>query len=162
MDDFDFDLEISLGPVSGYWNWLHRIPPFKNRNGLKDWDERLKEELEKIEILKKFGKEKIFFEDIILDQKNKRVFHCLSNIKGRKIDIPIRIPVRYPKEPPVADFAVGPYSFPSGTVRSACLGKIYSKWAKDGSMGIAHFVGMLGSYISLTLFSQPLRKKRKK
>ena len=156
MDDSDdlFNIDISLGEVVGYWNWIHKIPPFIITDGVgKNWDKRLKEELEKLEILKKFGKEKIFFEDIVLDPKNKRVFHCLSNIKGKKIDIPIRIPVRYPRQPPIADFSVRHWAFPSGNgIRSACLGKIYDKW--DGNkMGVAHFIGMLGSYIALTLHS---------
>ncbi|MHA1788228.1 MAG: hypothetical protein ACTSXT_03265 [Candidatus Helarchaeota archaeon] len=153
MDDIDFN--ISLGPVVGYWNWIHKIPNFRITDGIgKNYEKRLKEEFEKIEVLKKFGKDKIFFEDIIIDPNNNRVFHCISKIKGKKIDIPIRIPVRYPKQPPIADFSIGYWAFPSGNgIRSACLGKIYDKWDKTGRMGIAHFVGMLGSYIALALHS---------
>ncbi|MHA1229627.1 MAG: hypothetical protein ACTSRP_02390 [Candidatus Helarchaeota archaeon] len=153
MDDLDFN--ITLGEVKGYWNWKHNIPLFRFTEGRgENWKRRLKEELEKLEILKKYGKEKIFFEDIILDERNDRIFHCLSNIKGKKIDIVIRLPVRYPKDPPLADFSVGPWAFPSEAgIRSACLGQIYSKWDRTGRMGVAHFVGMLGSYIALALHS---------
>ena len=160
----DFDLNISLGPVVGYWNWIHKIPSFIITDGIgRNWKKRLKEELEKIDILKNFGKEKIFFDNIILDKDNNRVFHCLSTIKDKKVDIPIRIPTRYPKQAPVADFSVGNWAFPSGnSIRSACLGKIYEKWDKSGRMGIAHFVGMLGSYIALSLYSTRTPKVPKK
>ncbi|MBD3230721.1 MAG: hypothetical protein GF329_21260 [Candidatus Lokiarchaeota archaeon] len=174
MDDLDdnsfLNIEIKKGKVVGYLDWIRKVPPFKFKfkgNFLKNWKTRLKEELEKIEILEKFGKDKIFFEKIVLDKKNNRVFHCLSNIKGKKIDIPIRIPIRYPNQPPVADFAVGRWAFPSGKgIRSACLGKIYEKWDSSGSMGVAHFIGMLGSYLALALHSTktprtPRRRKKK-
>jgi len=158
----DFDINISVGPVVGYWNWIHKIPLFKVTDGFKgNWEKRLEEEFEKIKILKKFGKDKIFFEDIYQDKTNKRVFHCVSTIKGKKIDIPIRLPVRYPKDPPLADFAVKHWAIPSGSgIRSACLGEIYRKWDKTGRMGIAHFIGMLGSYIALSLHSEKIPKIR--
>ena len=152
----DFDIKITLGSIKGYWNWIHKIPNFIMTDGVgRNWAKRLEEELQKIEILKKFGKEKIFFEDIYIDPNNNRIFHCVSKISKTAIDIPIRIPVRYPQQPPVADFSIGHWAFPSGNgFRSACLGRIYDKWDTSGRMGVAHFIGMLGSYIALALHSE--------
>jgi hypothetical protein len=144
---------------------LHQneIPLFKTIASptSKEWDTRLKEELEKIEYLKINCHEQIMFKEIRLDPANSRIFHCKSEFireeKAQKVFFDIRLPLRYPYEPPIADdFGFGHFIQPAGEHRNACLGKIKERWDGNGYMGIAHFLLMLSYYTALALFTRSI------
>ena len=170
MDD-SFKIKFVRGPIVGTWDFVMEIPLFLNiaRVGKKGWDTRLKEELEKLEYLKKLKKEQIFFTDIEQDPKNPRIFHVEgiseANEKNKFI---IRLPMRYPFVPPFAEeYYFGKYSFYSYTDRGrvACLDKINNRWNQEGRHGIAHFLAMLGYYTAMARYNVNLRalsRKRKR
>ncbi|NVM54588.1 MAG: hypothetical protein HWN66_12865, partial [Candidatus Helarchaeota archaeon] len=145
-----FNIKFTRGPILGTWDFIMEVPLFLNveRVGKKGWDKRLKEELEKLEYLKKIKKEHLFFTKIEQDPKNPRIFHVEGiSETNKKNKFVIRLPMRYPFVPPYAEeYYHGKYSFYSYSDhgRVACLDKINNRWNKEGRHGIAHFLAMLG------------------
>ena len=127
----------------------------------KDWKARLKEEQEKLEYLRINCPDQIIFKEIRLNPMNSRIFQVKSEFlfedKIQKNFFEIRLPLRYPYEPPVADnFGFLHYIQPAGDHRNACLGKIRERWNKDGYMGVAHFLLMLSYYTAMALFTRKI------
>ncbi|NVM30441.1 MAG: hypothetical protein HWN65_16480 [Candidatus Helarchaeota archaeon] len=163
--DEPFNIKFTRGPILGTWDFIMEVPLFLTvaRVGKKGWKERLKEELEKIEYLKKLKKENVFFTEIEQDKENPRIFYVkwLSE-DGKKNKFLIRLPMRYPFVPPIAEeYYYGKYSFYSyaDSGRVACLDKINNRWNKEGRHGIAHFLAMLGYYTALARYSVNIRTK---
>ncbi|MFX1298755.1 MAG: hypothetical protein ACFFD2_28335 [Promethearchaeota archaeon] len=162
MDD-SFNIKFTRGPVVGTWDFIMAIPLFLNiaRVGKKGWDKRLKEELEKIEYLKKLKKEHYPFSKIYQDPENSRIFHVEgTSDQGELIKFKLRLPLRYPLVPPYAEeYYHGKYSFYSYSDhgRVACLDKINNRWNKEGRHGIAHFLAMLGYYTAMAQHNVNLR-----
>lgn len=165
MDD-SFDIVFKLGDVVGIWDFIMEIPLFLNvaRVGKKGWDERLKEELEKIEYLKKLKKNNSLFTKVYQDPKNPRIFHVEGSIEQNiQIKFILRLPIQYPLAPPYAEeYYHGGYSFTSNSKKVACLNKINNRWNKEGRHGIAHFLAMLGYYTALARHNVDLRSAIKK
>ncbi|NVM30391.1 MAG: hypothetical protein HWN65_16210 [Candidatus Helarchaeota archaeon] len=139
------------------------IPPFKTIASptSKDWIARLKEEKEKLEYLRFNCHEQIIFKEVQPDLKNSRIYNCKSEFllgnETKRVFFQIRLPLRYPYECPIADnYGFRHFIQPAGDHQNACLGKIKERWAKDGSMGIAHFLLMLSYYTALALFTKNL------
>lgn len=127
----------------------------------RDWAVRLKEELEKLEYLRINCPDQIIFKEIRVNPANSRIFHVKSEFlfedKIQQNFFEIRLPIRYPYEPPIADnFGFLHYIQPAGDHRNACLGKIKERWNKEGYMGIAHFLLMLSYYTALALFTKKI------
>ncbi len=126
-----------------------------------NWNSRFKEELEKLEYLRIYCHDQIIFKEITPDPKNSRIFQCRSEFlldnQIQQVYFQIRLPLRYPYEPPIADnFGFRHFIQPAGEHRNACLGKIKERWQKDGTMGIAHFLLMLSYYTALALFTNTI------
>jgi ubiquitin-protein ligase len=168
MEDDSFNIKFVRGDIQGIWDFIMEIPLFLNiaRVGKKGWDKRLKEELEKIEYLKKLKGEQNQFSNIYQDPDNPRIFHVEgASDKAGSIKFKLRLPMRYPFVPPYAEeFYHGKYSFYSYSDhgRVACLDKINNRWNKEGRHGIAHFLAMLGYYTALARHNVNLRTLARK
>lgn len=167
MED-SFNIKFTKGEIVGQWDWTFEIPLFKTiaRIGKSGWDKRLKEEIEKIEYLKKLKKENIFFTKIEQDLKNPRIFYVEgTSEQNENINFLIRLPIQYPFVPPYAEeFYYGKYSFYSyaDSGKVACLNQINNRWNKEGRHGIAHFLAMLGYYTALARYNVNLNSFKKR
>ncbi|MHA1277962.1 MAG: hypothetical protein ACTSQI_11860 [Candidatus Helarchaeota archaeon] len=172
MSDDTFNIKFVRGDIKGVWDFIMEIPLFLTvaRVGKKSWDKRLKEELEKIEYLKKLKKDQNQFSNIYQDTDNPRIFHVEeAPNQENPLKFKLRLPMRYPFVPPYAEeYYHGKYSFYSYSDHGkvACLDKINNRWNKEGRHGIAHFLAMLGYYTALAKHNVNLRtllrKTRKK
>lgn len=161
-----YDLQMQIALKTGKAQQIlqpSEIPLFKTVASptSKDWGIRLKEELEKLEYLRINCSDRIIFKEIRLNPANSRIFHLRSEFpfedKIQKNSFEVRLPLRYPYEPPIADnFGFLHYIQPAGDRRNACLGKIRERWNKDGYMGVAHFLLMLSYYTALALFTRKI------
>jgi ubiquinone/menaquinone biosynthesis C-methylase UbiE len=138
---------------------FHNFRDYCGQGGLPFILKKSEQQEEKIEYLKINCHEQIMFKEIRLDPANSRIFHCKSEFtfeeKAQKVFFDIRLPLRYPYEPPIADdFGFGHFIQPSGEHKNACLGQIKERWDGNGYMGIAHFLLMLSYYTALALFTR--------
>ncbi|MHA1648669.1 MAG: hypothetical protein ACTSYB_00640 [Candidatus Helarchaeota archaeon] len=167
MDDL-FNIKFVRGKIVGHWDWTFEIPLFRTvaRVGKPGWKERLEEELEKIEYLKRLKKEDNLFSKVEQDPKNPRIFYVEGvSDNNEKIRFNLRLPIRYPFVPPYAEeYYFGQYSFYSYSDhgRVACLDKINNRWNKEGRHGIAHFLAMLGYYTALARHNVNIRSLTRK
>jgi ubiquitin-protein ligase len=161
-----YNLQVQIALKTGKSQMLlqpSEIPLFKiiASPTSKDWGARLKEELEKLEYLRINCPDQIIFKDIRLNPMNSRIFNIKSEFlfeeKIQRNSFEIRLPLRYPYEPPIADnFGWLHYIQPAGDHRNACLGKIRERWNNSGYMGVAHFLLLLSYYTALALFTRKL------
>lgn len=141
-----------------------------------DWSKRLFEEKKKLEQLLNFYKganTKLSLIRAEFDELNTRLVNCTFQFMSLKtqaptlIDFKIRLPLRYPLIPPKAsdfssfkfieqhhDFKRWDEDDPAFKgFRFACLGKLESRWQKDGSVGVAHYIQMLFYYAAFEHFT---------
>lgn len=151
---------------------FQNIATFSSEN----WSERLLEEEEKLKQLRTYYWENSTNLSLIrtqFDILNPRQLYCTIKITSSKekspifINFIIRLPLRYPFIPPKAtdfslyDFIKNHHDFKRWDnedpdfkdFRFACLGELESRWEKDGSMGIAHYIQMLFYYTAFDHFA---------
>ncbi len=154
------------------------IGMFQNKSSLqsKDWNERMNEEKEKLDSLKKHFSELgtgVGLVEARFDPLNSRIVFCTINLRPKSdatpkyINFLIRMPLRYPYRPPKAsdfskeDFIQKHHDFKRWekddpefiNFRFACLGDLEKRWENDGSMGVAHYIQMLFYYAAFDHFS---------
>ena len=159
-----------------------KLGEFRNRFLItsKDWSGRLFEEEQKLEILLDFyRKVKTNFSLVRAEfNKNPRIICCTIEFKPKNLTFPIlinfeiRLPLKYPFRPPKAcnfsryDFIRNHHDFKRWDdddpefkgFRFACFGKLDSRWKKNGSMGIAHYIQLLCYYAAFDHFSFKFNK----
>ena len=155
-----------------------KLGKFQNMATCQDvnWPKRLFEEEQKLEQLLTFYRETRTNLSLIraeFEKFNYRILDCTLQfmpIKAKSptlVNFKIRLPLKYPFMPPKAcDFSLYEFIKHHHDIkrwdnddpnfkgfRFACLGKIDSRWQKNGSMGIAHYIQMLCYYAAFDHFS---------
>lgn len=155
-----------------------KLEEFRNRFTCSsvNWPIRLSEEEQQLEILLDFYRHSRANFSLVraeFDKYNSRILNCTLQFMPFKAESPIlikfkiRIPLKYPFVPPKAsDFSRLEFIERHHDVRRwddedpefkgfrfACLGKLDSRWQKDGSMGIANYIQMLCYYAAFDHFA---------
>lgn len=132
---------------------IQDLPKFKNRDSVrsKNWQDRAHEEIEIFNILKTKYIERVGF--LVFDglealdaqyRKWKAIFHESSDSKEKLITIVLGL--TYPRTFPSALKNVGDQHLTPG---AKCFGDLKVRWDKNGSMGIPHFLVMVGYYYAI-------------
>ena len=150
----------------------------------KNWVKRVLleiRELDKlVELHKKQKKGTFIIKEAKFDINNDRVVKVKCTLKmGKKdqdVEFLIRLHRNYPREPPKAsDFSIPSLLNTKRFVssgkgwdeshlqgfRNACMGKVDNKWDKTGKMGVAHYLKMVGVYISVKEYKVKIKEYRK-
>lgn len=134
-------------------NVLEEVPLFKTvaNPGSPMWSNRVEEEFSifkewrKICILNNWP---LLFRGLDSVPNNPRIFYCFYCPEdSAPVRLSLRLLHKYPKEPPIADrFGIGEFSEPE--TRNPCLGELKRRWRSNGRMGIAHYLVILGFYLT--------------
>ena len=131
------------------------LPNFKNRMGVRstNWQLRVQEEYEIFNILKERYIERVGFavfdELKAIDPTSRRwiaIFHQSKESRAGDIRVTITLGLTYPRTFPTALKNVGDRHLTPG---AKCFGDLKARWAKDGSMGIPHFLVIVGYYFAI-------------
>jgi hypothetical protein len=114
---------------------IHELPKFKYRGSIRsqNWKDRINEEFEIFNLLK--------------DLQNRSwtaIFRSKKSSKGTLITVLLSL--TYPRTIPVAQQNVGDRHVTPG---AKCFGDLKIRWDQDGSMGIPHFLVLIGYYYAI-------------
>lgn len=132
---------------------IKELPKFKNKINVRsaNWQSRVQEEYEIFNYLKERYIERIgfaVFDDLkALDSKFRRwsaTFYPSKNSRG--LNITVILSLTYPRTFPKALKNVGDRHLTPG---AKCFGDLQTRWSKDGSMGISHFLVIIGYYFAI-------------
>lgn len=163
IDKYTFDIDAWLDRISididKIWKETERIlfelPLFRTVADprSRQWNLRAKEEFEifnKFKDMQHHATGRVTFNHLV--QKRPRVWQCsFISPDGDMEILEIRLPIDYPIEPPEV-MGRGEHTKPY--THNACLGELEKQWSRArGKKGIAHFLVLLGYYISLEEYS---------
>ena len=140
---------------------IKELPKFKHRVSIRSptWQDRLQEEYEIFNILRERYIERVGFsvyDDLkAIDPQCRKwaaILRLSDRSKGKRIVISLGL--TYPRTFPVAKRNIGDMHYTPG---AKCFGQLKSTWDKDGSMGIAHFLVIVGYYYAIEKQSYIIR-----
>ena len=132
---------------------IKELPKFKNKMSVRsaNWQNRVQEEYEIFKILKERYIERIgftVFNDLkAIDSKSRKwtaTYYRSKKSRGTKLNITLSL--TYPRTFPTALKNVGDRHLTPG---KKCFGDLKTRWARDGSMGIPHFLVIIGYYFAI-------------
>lgn len=159
------------GPVAGFWRLggpppelgvLGEIPPIRTlvradgtvpgtRMVRRDlWVRRVQEEIQVFNAWVKRLELKGLsppFRNLRPDPNNPRIFYCEHYLKGRPIRFKIKLPPKYPEQPPRTE-GLGHVAYGDKRLgNEPCLGEILGAWERNWRRwGIAHFLALVMAY----------------
>jgi hypothetical protein len=132
---------------------IKELPKFKNTMNVRstNWQKRVEEEYEIFNILKGRYIERIgfaVFNDLkAVDSKSRKWIAMYYRSKqSRGMNVNVTLSLTYPRTFPTALRNVGDRHLTPG---AKCFGDLKTRWARDGSMGIPHFLVIIGYYFAI-------------
>ncbi|MHA1300279.1 MAG: hypothetical protein ACTSO9_12730 [Candidatus Helarchaeota archaeon] len=132
---------------------IQELPKFTNRDSIrsKNWQNRVQEEFDIFNLLRESYIERIgfpVFDNLEAKDTQYRhwsaIFRSQKNAKGKIINI--QLGLTYPRSFPIAKKNVGDKHFTPG---AKCFGDLKMVWDTKGSMGIPHFLVLIGYYYAI-------------